>query len=89
MRDVDGHFAFIYIPSQSRVEVNLSVLSGDQFCAHWFDPRTGAADFLSVFERQDIMTFDSPHGGPDWVLVIDDASQCFPRPGSTQYRDRD
>jgi hypothetical protein len=88
-RDENGRYAFIFLPWQSKVEVNLSDLSGDIFRAHWFDPRTGAADLISVFERQDSMTFESPHGGPDWVLVIDDAAQEFPRPGSTPYPDRD
>ncbi len=30
------------------------------------------------------MTFAPPQGGPDWVLVLDDAACGFPAPGNVR-----
>ena len=66
-----------------------SVLAGETFAAWWYDPRTGAASRVNGDVAGGEATFAAPPappygetGGPDWVLVLDDASQGFPPPGT-------
>ena len=49
--------------------------------AWWYDPRNGHAHFAGEFTNQGAQSFTSPLGGPDWVLVLDEAAQNFPPPG--------
>ena len=88
-RDADGRYALIYIPAiRSRpfqagsIELDLSSLSGERLAGFWFDPRTGLAQAFGAFDKRDRMRFTPPEGGPDWVLVLDDAASRFPPPGS-------
>lgn len=86
-RNDDGRYAMIYIPAgvimgAAAVEVDTTSLSGSQLAAWWYDPRTGVAHSLGVLKKQPRMTFTPPQGGPDWVLVLDDAACNFPAPGA-------
>ncbi len=81
-RDADGSYALIYIPTGREVEVDLEKLAGQTLAAHWYDPRTGAARRVGEVPRQGRHGFTPPAGGPDWVLVLDDAARGFPTPGS-------
>ena len=83
-RDQTGRYALVYLPAGDPVELNLEVLSGEELCGYWYDPRSGNALSLGVFPRQERMSFTPPGGGLDWVLVLDDASCSFPAPGSRQ-----
>ena len=49
--------------------------------AWWFDPRTGKATAAGTFATEGSKDFTPPAEG-DWVLVLDDASQQLPAPGS-------
>ena len=80
-RASDGSYAFLYLPSGQPVEIRLDALSGNQVPAYWYDPRTGVAEKIGQFSRAAPQTFTPPVGGPDWVLVLDDASRHFPPPG--------
>ncbi len=85
-RDGDGRYAFVYVPSGAitgagEIEVNLTNLAGDQVAAWWYDPRTGAARRIGVLPKRSPMAFTVPQGGPDWILVLDDAGCAFPPPG--------
>ena len=84
-RDAAGAYALIYLPSGRPVEIDLEQLAGTTIKAHWFDPRTGAARRIGEFPRGNRSTFTPPGGGPDWVLVLDDAAQDFPAPGAARY----
>lgn len=83
-RDQEGTYALIYCPFPEKFEVSLSPLKGDLFRAWWFNPRTGAAQALPDLQRPegDVAVFDPPSMGPDWILVLDDASAGYRRPGS-------
>jgi hypothetical protein len=70
------------------VQVDLTRLSGDRLRAYWYDPRTGLAQDIGEFAKHDGMGFTPPDGGPDWVLVLDDAACNFARPGSLQLAGR-
>lgn len=85
-RDAEGRYAMVYIPAgavtgEREIELNLANLAGDQVAAWWYDPRTGAARHLGVMPKRTQMTFTVPQGGPDWILVLDDAGCPFPPPG--------
>jgi hypothetical protein len=81
-RGSDGSYAFIYIPSGEPVTVNLNKLTGAELVAHWFDPRNGESREAGRHARTEQGHFQPPEGGPDWVLVLDDASRNYPAPGS-------
>jgi hypothetical protein len=80
-RDADGRFALVYVPSGKPVTIDLGKLSGGELLAHWYDPRTGEAHDAGRFPREGRRAFTPPAGGPDWVLVLDDAAIDFPPPG--------
>lgn len=77
-------FIFVYTPTGSELEVNMGKISGQKVKAYWFDPRTGEASFFGEFENKGTMRFTPPSSGRgnDWVLVLDDSSKDFPKPGS-------
>ncbi len=85
-RDAEGRYALVYIPALSfqvkAIELDLTSLWGERLVGSWYDPRTGVAQSFGVFDKQDRMSFTPPGGGPDWVLVLDDAASDFPPPGS-------
>ena len=85
-RDSEGRYALVYIPAGAvtgarEIQLDLTKLAGDRVAAYWYDPRTGAARALGATPKRTPMTFTVPQGGPDWVLVLDDASCHFPPPG--------
>jgi hypothetical protein len=82
-RDSEGTYALLYFPADSTVEVDLSKLSGDTIRAHWFDPRRGQSIEADTFPRSGKHSFKAPEWGPDWVLVLDDASRNYPVPGAS------
>ncbi len=81
-RDSAGQSLLVYLPGVRPIRVRLDSLTGDTLRAWWFDPRSGQAqleaDFAAVGER----SFTPPAGGPDWVLVVDDAAAGFAAPGA-------
>ena len=83
-RDEGGGYAFVYLPSGKAADIDLNKLAGDRLVAYWYDPRTGTARFIEAFDNpRSSRTFTPPHGGPDWVLVLDDTARGFPPPGKT------
>lgn len=80
-RDRDGSYAFVYVPSGRPVTIDLGKLSGNRVRARWFDPRDGSSRSIGEFDRAGQREFTPPKGGPDWVLVLDDASKGYPDPG--------
>lgn len=80
-----GHYLLAYSPTGSKVTVNLDKLSGEDASAWWFNPRTGEADAVGTFQSNDTRVFDPPGDearGNDWVLVVDDVAQQYPKPGT-------
>ena len=92
-RDQAGSYALVYIPATrlpplgaadrtpAALELDLTRLAGERLAGWWYDPRTGLARSLGVFEKQARFSFSAPVGGPDWVLVLDDAAAGFGPPG--------
>ena len=83
-RAADGAYAMVYFPQpRQAVTVHMEQAARAPLTAWWFDPRTCAATLAgerlpAAGSRQ----FVSPDGGPDWVLMLDDASRRFPPPGA-------
>jgi len=69
--------------------IKLGSVSGLELNAWWYNPRTGESTKISTFENQGSKLFDPPGdkvNGNDWVLVLDDASKNFNRPGENIYQ---
>jgi hypothetical protein len=80
----EGSYAMLYVPEPDRtVQVAPGALRAERVAAWWYDPRDGTAtpidDDLPPAGNAD---FTTPPAGPDWVLVLDDASRAFPPPGT-------
>jgi hypothetical protein len=80
-RDSDGSYAFVYSPGPNKFMLNLEKLSGKTLQCWWYDPRTGSSLDAGTISCSDSHEFVTPNVGPDWVLVLDDASKNFGRPG--------
>jgi len=75
-------FAYIYIPSGGKPEIQLGKISGEKVKASWFDPRTGKTTVIGEFKNRGTRSFDVPGmskelswlksgRGCDWVLVLE------------------
>jgi len=83
-RDQSGSWAAVYAPIGRPFTVRTAALSGQALNVWWFNPRTGEATSAGRIEKTDTHRFTPPDAGEalDWVLVLDDAAQYFPAPGS-------
>lgn len=79
-RDRSGTYAFVYLPTQRPVTVDLSVIDHRTARAWWFDPRTGRARLIARrLATTGTREFTPPaDSGPDWVLVLDTALRTRP-----------
>lgn len=84
-RDGDGSYAMVYLPAGGSVELDVTKISGERLRAWWFDPRSGVAQRIGVLATQQCSSFTAPGGGPDWVLVLDDAGGGYGVPGGAVY----
>ena len=69
----DGSWAFVYTPRGAPFSVDLGQLKGQQFSAHWFDPRTGEVKSLGTLARNHRGPVDppgEPGPGNDWILTL-------------------
>lgn len=83
MRDNEGSYAFVYFPRNDlTARIDLTKLRGARLKAWWYDTRTGFAHPAGEFEHAGEKEFKSPPYGPDWVLVLDDASTGYRPPGA-------
>jgi len=75
-------FAYIYIPSGGKPEIQMGKISGEKVKATWFDPRSGNTTPIGEFENKGTRSFDVPEmskelswlksgRGCDWVLVLE------------------
>jgi hypothetical protein len=81
-RSSDGSYAFIYVPSGQTFSINMTKISGGTVKVWWFNPRTGESSEVGTYPNTGTRQFSTPsNSGPDWVLVLDDASKNFAAPG--------
>ena len=83
-RSMDGAYGMIYSATSRSYVLNPQSLSGKTFQFWWFNPRDGGHVNLRLFPRSSLIEVTPPFKGEDldWILVIDDAAQGFPPPGS-------
>ena len=84
-RDAEGSYVFVYFPTSQTVTLDLRALRADLLRVSWYDPRTGAARHAGYVPNGEPCAFTAPDFGPDWVLVLDDASAGYPPPGNNGW----
>jgi hypothetical protein len=74
----------VYVPAGREFSVRMDRITGTRVRAWWFNPRDGSAVEIGTFDNRGERRFMPPQPGEalDWVLVLDDAAQNFPPPGS-------
>ena len=78
----DATYLMAYTPVAKSLTVDTSVIDSSLLDAWWFDPRKGTATrFLSSAANTGSLAVTTPTAGPDWVLVVDDATKSYPAPG--------
>ncbi|HAE59241.1 MAG TPA: hypothetical protein DCG54_06970, partial [Anaerolineae bacterium] len=66
----EGSYGLVYFPqAEQSLRVDLRPLTG-RVKAQWFDPRNGRYHPAGEHPNK-ALTFTSPIGGPDWVLVLE------------------
>lgn len=67
-----GEYAMLYFPTGKQITIDLSSLSGSNFEANWYDPRTGVSFGSWEFRGNELRAIPpSNERGNDWVLIID------------------
>ncbi|WP_433177504.1 glycoside hydrolase family 140 protein [Actinoallomurus sp. CA-150999] len=77
-------FLLAYIYTGRSFSLKMGHISGDQVKAWWYNPQDGNSKLIGNFANTGVKVFDPPGGsepGNDWVLVLDDASKGFLKPG--------
>jgi hypothetical protein len=75
-RTPDGTLIMVYMPTNRKVTVDMSKVSG-LAAAHWYDPRTGdyadvsGSPFANTGTRQFTPPGNNHDGDGDWVLVLE------------------
>jgi hypothetical protein len=77
----DATFIMVYRPFNKRNTVDVSAIAGKRLIVWMFDPREGTAQRIGEFANEGKVKMPVPPGGPDWVLVVDDADAGYPAPG--------
>lgn len=85
--DEQGSFLMAYLPQGGSVTVDISKLTGAKIQAHWFNPRNGEAQPIGEYPSGRERKFTAPTSGriSDWVLILDDASDDYPPPGTAPH----
>jgi Protein of unknown function (DUF4038)/Putative collagen-binding domain of a collagenase/Immunoglobulin domain len=82
MREATGKTVIAYIPDGAMVPtVNMTQISGSTVNAWWYNPTNGVATAIGSYPTTGSQVFTPPDAN-DWVLVLDDASQNYPPPGT-------
>jgi hypothetical protein len=85
----DATWLMVYVGRAAQVIIDTSDIPGRTLTIWRYDPRTGNALQLEKDLPNPGQVNFAPQEddlGPDWVVVIDDASKKYPAPGSKPYR---
>lgn len=84
----DATYIMAYTPYYKSFKINTSVIPGARLKVWWYSPRTGHAFPQGILDNEGVFEWSNWNtlikegmGGPDWVVVIDDASAAYPAPG--------
>jgi len=81
VEESSGSYILVYSPQKTSLKINTSAL-GAELSISCYNPRSGEWIEVDDFENElsyEARSSDYPPGGPDWVLVIDDASAGYPK----------
>ncbi|WP_255070443.1 glycoside hydrolase family 140 protein [Lacihabitans sp. LS3-19] len=81
-------YLFAYTFTGREFTLNMGKISGKKVNAWWYDTRTGEAYAIGTFANIGTLNFNPPgekFNGNDWVLVLDDSSKKFKKPGVSIY----
>lgn len=85
----DASYIMIYLPVYRGFEVSTDCIPSRELNVWWFDTTTGNSFFFGKIENTGDFKFDNwnsfikeGQGGPDWVVVIDNADKNYPAPGN-------
>jgi hypothetical protein len=62
--------------------VNPAAIGAIHIRVWWYDPRSGSTIDVGMWSGEREIKFTPPDNGPDWVLVVDNASLGYPSPGT-------
>ncbi len=81
--DEQRSYAMIYVPAGRKFTVRKEAVDAPKIRAWWYNPRNGEAKSIGTYENDGDRSFVSPTPGEgtDWILVLDDASKKYPKPG--------
>jgi hypothetical protein len=76
-------YIFVYSSQGKPFVVNTGKISGKEIHAFWYNPRNGEVKEIGRMSKQTKQEFTPPSSGygHDWILVVDDASKNFIKPG--------
>lgn len=83
----DATYIMVYLPIYKGIAINTSSIEAKRINAWWFNPRTGVAYYQGEFDNTGSYSpnwenrVHTVMGGPDWVLVVEDASKFTTKPG--------
>jgi hypothetical protein len=80
----------IYLPYYRSFKINTSIIGGRELKVWWYNTQNGQAFLQGNMNNKGEYSFSNwqdlikeGQGGPDWVVVIDDAAAGYGAPGST------
>jgi hypothetical protein len=81
-------YIFVYSACGKQITIKANKISWKKINANWFDPRTGKATLIDLFDNHADLIFTPPlpAASPvpsqkeDWVLILDDASKNYKMP---------
>lgn len=81
--DEAGTYLMVYAPVGRAFTVDTGIIKGAKIKAWWYNPRNGEAKAIGTFSNEGKKEFIPPTAGEtlDWILVLDDASKKYPKPG--------
>ncbi|MEN6479613.1 MAG: glycoside hydrolase family 140 protein [Anaerolineales bacterium] len=85
----DATYIMAYLSMLRGVTVDTRPIRSARLRLWWYDPREGVALPLGTIANTGSYSARPPSTGPDWVLVIDDASAGYPAPGASCWAEED
>jgi len=83
----DATYIMAYLPMSRDLQLKTEVIQGKELFIWWYSPVTGDAFPYGKVENKGVFNISTwntfikeGQPGPDWVIVIDDASKNYPAP---------
>ena len=78
----DATYLMDYVSAPRKVVLNTAAIAARGLTAYWFSPQTGLSEVTGErFENPGSLTLEPRSQGQDWIVVIEDASRNYLRPG--------